>query len=213
MVNETVPKDILDKLNAGITISGVDLDIRDLTSVSDSVEVKQATAANLKTEIYNPAGSVLGIANYGYDGSNWESLNTDTNNRLLTSPTQTSTKTHNVYTFNEWLMENGTFRGDGKIAQDTTTTLYTVPGGKVFYLIATAVQFRHSTATYGAAYIKVAGKIVLYLESTNLDKDHGETAMNFSIPIKLAAGQVIEVRSVAAALIAVGSFAGYEVDA
>ena len=28
MVTETVPKNILDKLNAGITISGVDLDIR-----------------------------------------------------------------------------------------------------------------------------------------------------------------------------------------
>ena len=29
MVNETIPKDILDKLNAGIEISNVDFDIRD----------------------------------------------------------------------------------------------------------------------------------------------------------------------------------------
>ena len=129
MTNETVPKDILDKLNAGISISNVDfdirdlssaqdevkaiiradtaaaqtndlkitldgesvdvtatdLDIRDLTSVSDSVEAKQATFANLKTEVHAPAGTVIPTGIYGYDGGAWETLNTDTNNRLLVS--------------------------------------------------------------------------------------------------------------------------------
>ena len=47
MVEETVAKDILDKLNAGIEITGTDVDIRDLTHVSDSVEAYSHKAGNL----------------------------------------------------------------------------------------------------------------------------------------------------------------------
>ncbi len=50
MVVETVPKDILDKLNAGIEITGTDLDIRPLTNATDSI-----TATN-----------------YVWDGSDWQ---------------------------------------------------------------------------------------------------------------------------------------------
>jgi len=89
MVNETVPKDILDKLNAGIEITGTDVDIRDLTSASDSVEVLQDTATDLKTEVHNAVGEVLLTGLYGWDGSIWETLNTDTNNRLLVAATGT----------------------------------------------------------------------------------------------------------------------------
>lgn len=87
MVVETVPKDILDKLNAGITITGVDLDIRDLTSASDSVEVIQDTFADCKVEAHAAAGEVLLTGIHGWDGSLWETLNTDTNNRLLVAAT------------------------------------------------------------------------------------------------------------------------------
>jgi len=84
MVNETVPKDILDKLNAGIEITGTDVDIRDLTSVSDSVEAKQGTAANLKTEVHAPAGSGLPTLTYGSSdgGTTWWPLAVDTNGKL-----------------------------------------------------------------------------------------------------------------------------------
>jgi len=87
MVNETVPKDILDKLNAGIEITGTDVDIRDLTSVSDSVEVLQDTSADCKVEVHNAVGEVLLTGLYGWDGSVWETVNTDTSNRLLVAAT------------------------------------------------------------------------------------------------------------------------------
>ena len=84
MVNETVVKDILDQLAVGITITGVDLDIRDLTSVSDSVEVKQGTAANLKVETHAPAGSGLATLNYGSSdgGTTWYPLKVDASGNL-----------------------------------------------------------------------------------------------------------------------------------
>jgi len=48
MTVETVPKDILDKLNAGIEISNADFDIRDLNVAQDEVKavVRADTAAN-----------------------------------------------------------------------------------------------------------------------------------------------------------------------
>jgi len=84
MVIETVLKDILDLLNAGIIITGTDVDIRDLTSVSDSVEVKQATAANLKAEVINPPGTGLMIFCYGSSdgGTNWFPTAVDTDGHL-----------------------------------------------------------------------------------------------------------------------------------
>ena len=84
MVNETVAKDILDQLAAGITISGVDLDIRDLTSASDSVEVLQDTATDLKTEVHAPAGSGLPTLTYGSSdgGTTWWPLKVDASGKL-----------------------------------------------------------------------------------------------------------------------------------
>lgn len=84
MVNETVPKDILDKLIAGVPITATDLDIRDLTSVSDSVEVKQGTAANLKAEVVNPAGVGIQVLSYGSSdgGTTWYPMAVDTNGHL-----------------------------------------------------------------------------------------------------------------------------------
>jgi len=84
MVNETVLKDILDTLNAGIEITGADVDIRDLSSTQDSVEVKQSTAANLKAEFVNPAGTGLMILCYGSSdgGTNWYPFSVDTDGHL-----------------------------------------------------------------------------------------------------------------------------------
>ena len=84
MVFETVSKDILDKLNAGMIISGVDLDIRDLSSDQDSVEVKQSTAANLKAEVINPPGTGIRTSDYGSTdgGSTWVAIKVDVDGHL-----------------------------------------------------------------------------------------------------------------------------------
>ena len=84
MVKETIPKDILDKLNVGIEITGTDVDIRDLTSVSDSVEVLQNTATDLKTEVHAPAGSGLPTLTYGSSdgGTTWFPIKVDASGKL-----------------------------------------------------------------------------------------------------------------------------------
>ena len=50
-----------------VTVQATNLDVRDLTSASDSVEVKQATASNLKAQVQNIAGT--GLTNLGYGSS------------------------------------------------------------------------------------------------------------------------------------------------
>jgi len=84
MVNETVPKEILNKFIAGVPITATDLDIRDLTSVSDSVEAKQGTAANLKAEVINPAGVGIQVLSYGSSdgGTTWWPMAVDTDGHL-----------------------------------------------------------------------------------------------------------------------------------
>ena len=84
MVKETVSKDILDKLNLGVGVTATDLDIRDLTSASDSVEAKQSTATNLKAEVINPPGTGIQVLSYGSTdgGSTFIPLKVDADGHL-----------------------------------------------------------------------------------------------------------------------------------
>jgi len=61
MVEETVSKDILDKLNAGIEITGTNVDIRDLTHASDSVEVYHHKVATMTHGAVSVTGAVTTI--------------------------------------------------------------------------------------------------------------------------------------------------------
>ena len=65
-------------------VSATDLDIRDLTSASDSVEAKQATAANLNAAVVNAAGTGLTTLGYGTSdgGTTWYPIAVDTSGHL-----------------------------------------------------------------------------------------------------------------------------------
>jgi len=192
MVNETVPKDILDKLNAGIEITGTDVDIRDLTSVSDSVEVLQDTASDLNAAVVNAAGTGLTTLRYGSSdgGSNWypEKLGV--------------------------LADTGTLVGNSSYAVDGITTLYTVGAGKILYVISATLGFwMVDVGANNFCYLKLNGVSVMSIYGTDTQDDQNVTTSNFTIPVKLTAGQTIQIQSESADLQAYGSFAGYLIDA
>ncbi|GAH18087.1 unnamed protein product, partial [marine sediment metagenome] len=75
---------ILDKLNAGIVISGTNVDIRDLDSSQDSIEVLQDTAADLNAAVVNAAGTGLASLSYGSSdgGTTWYPIAVDLQGHL-----------------------------------------------------------------------------------------------------------------------------------
>jgi len=213
MVNETVPKDILDKLNAGIEIIGTDVDIRDLTSVSDSVEVLQDTYADCKVEVHTADGTILPTGIYGWDGGLWETLNTDTNNRLLTKPTQTTTKQLYTYSFNEWIMENGTKIGGFDTADDTAVTIYTVPANKAAYITSMGCGAVGEFAAELAVKLIAGGIVSLLFYTVGANIGTSTVTSNPTIPIKLTVGQTVQVQTTSGDFLGVGFFTGYEIDA
>ena len=255
MVTETVPKNILDKLNAGITIEGVDLDIRDLshtqdsikigdgtdflaidaagkigvssmptvtvqgtdidirdlTSASDSVEIIQDTFADCKVEAHAAAGEVIPTGIHGWDGGAWETLNTDTNNRLLVSA---PIKTHNIYSFNEYLADNGTFFAKHSNGSGTTNTIGTVPANKIWYITAATLSYITTSTTSGQYVIlQISGDTVAQLFCPDADNLTQAISLSFPIPIKLTATQTAVFNSSGAQAYGEASIIGYEVDA
>ncbi len=208
MVNETVPKDILDKLNAGIEITGTDVDIRDLTSVSDSVEVLQDTATDLKTEVYAPAGSGLSTLSYGSSdgGTTWYPIKVAATGVVSTDATITD----------PWkaVVDTGTLIIRQQGCNNSQTTLYTVPANKVLYVTAASLSWLNSTIiTHAHVNLKIGGYTALELEASETDEDHDTISMSFPLPIRLPAGQIIYVKSWTSGLIGDASIVGYLVDA
>ena len=234
---DTTPKKILDKLNAGIEISNVDFDIRNLSSATDSVEVKQATATNLKANVTIAASQTIavtnataanlnaavvnaagtGLTNLGYGssdgGTNWYPNKTGTDGVQQVS--QSSTKTHNVYTFNEWLMENGTLIKAAASVSEGTSAIYTVPANKILYLTSLTISASMLGAGTGTCSIKFDTTIVLglYLQASSGQDANQVTTSNPTIPLKLTAGTAINVYSPAATIGVYGSIFGYLVSA
>ena len=171
MVVETIPKDILDKLNAGIELSNVDFDIRDLTSVSDSVEVMQDTFANCKVEAHSAAGEVILTGAYGWDGGFWETLNTDGANRLLVAATGTFWQATQPVSGTFWQVTQPVSATDLDIrnltaALDVVTTVETKATNMIYNAVSitsevTAILTAHSTRT--GFIIVNAGAQTVYL--------------------------------------------------
>ena len=171
MVVETIPKDILDKLNAGIELSNVDFDIRDLTSVSDSVEVMQDTFANCKVEAHSAAGEVILTGAYGWDGGFWETLNTDGANRLLVAATGTFWQATQPVSGTFWQVTQPVSATDLDIrnltaALDVVTTVETKATNMIYNAVSitsavTAILSSHSTRT--GFIIVNAGAQTVYL--------------------------------------------------
>ena len=128
--------------------------------------------------------------------------------------TQASTKTHNVYTFSEWLMENGTKVSGYAESGGELTTVYTVAGGKVLYILSLTLSYGNSAAAVNSTVYAQAGGInIVTIRTVDDSKEHAEVVSNFSPPLKLTAAQTVKVYSSNAAQLTGVSFVGYLVNA
>lgn len=113
-----------------------------------------------------------------------------------------------------WLfVEEGVLRANEGSAVNTTTTMFTVPQNRVFYLIGMMLgHLNFGLPTSASVRYKVAGNFVLNYDVPDLADDQKVTSMSLSIPIKMTGGQTIQLISDDAATRALGTFIGYEID-
>jgi len=113
-----------------------------------------------------------------------------------------------------WLfVEEGVFRADEDSAVNTTSTMFTVPADRVFYLIGIMLgHLNTGTPTSASVRLRVAGNFVLNYDVPDVQNDQKVTSMSLAIPIKMTAGQTILLISDDTETRALGTFIGYEID-
>ncbi len=164
-----------------------------------SIKYTEPSPVNLP----EPLPKAQEVLNYVWDGSAWQVMKSDSDGNIqvdvLTMPnvtvssmptttvTQSATKTHNVYNFLEYLMENGTLIIErGELTGVGTDTIYTVPAGKTFYLNFAQIRGKCD----GYIYINTNASIILGLSWLTAEAlQHAESS--FAIPIRLPAGSTI----------------------
>ena len=125
--------------------------------------------------------------------------------------TQPTTKTHNVYTFNEWLADNGTLKLLQGSVENDSETLYTVPTGKVFYLTSCNLNILNNSGAANGGSIRAGGIAILGI--TPINGTSLTNSASFPIPIKLTADQTVQIFSNALNTKTSGRAQGYEISA
>lgn len=111
------------------------------------------------------------------------------------------------------VIEQGAIIGDDGGAVNQTLDLYTVPSGKVAYIISVQVNILNSnTGAEPSGIIVIAGRNVMRVQVDDVDGAQANQGLNFSIPFKLKVGEKVQVISNAASCEVWGSFAGYEIN-
>jgi len=111
----------------------------------------------------------------------------------------------------QWIVDNGTLKLlDGEVTNGTTT-LYTVPAGKIFYMISMNLSSKETNSSTGAVNGKAAG--IVFIANVLQANDTFNYSGSFPIPIKLTAGQTIQVISYGANIYGALRVQGYEVSA
>lgn len=116
----------------------------------------------------------------------------------------------------KWLVQNGVLTRNDNLANDSESTIYTVPAGKTLYVFMMYVSFQNEAALAGQGEVVlsftsgVAGKVnVFVLLPSKADNAHDVMSMTFPVPVKLNAGDLIQIASDRANLEAHGGFVGY----
>ena len=165
-------------------------------------------------KVVNPSGAGLKTLNHGSTngGTNWYPHKVDASGHV--SVKQATIKTHNVYSFHEYLAENGTRIIQAREQTNSAASIYTVPAGKVFYLCSAQLSSYLGASTSSAAKLYNAiPNWILYLKSQTIDSGAQSSTVNFTIPLKFTAGQSINVSSSSVACLAIGMITGYIIDA
>jgi len=112
---------------------------------------------------------------------------------------------------NDFIQDRGTFRSGSNFVTNGTTTLFTVEDGTVFYLIAAVIHVAVDAVNVDSnAFMLVKGLNILRARSEGITDFTADLPLNFSIPIKMIAGERIQISSGNANLVVTGSFTGYE---
>lgn len=114
----------------------------------------------------------------------------------------------------DFLINNGTRIMKTATINNATTTIYTVPTGKKFYLLAAMVANHNATGTGGLGadlYIDATSSMIIAMKSD--DSDAQNISMSFSVPMLLLVDQDIIGKCVTAGNTSQHTIIGYEVDA
>ena len=112
------------------------------------------------------------------------------------------------------LADDGTLRAAENSAVNTTSTIYTVPANKVFYLTSAMLMYMNNGVSSSAdAILKVNGMDLLLMRTPDEANAHDVVSINPTIPLKLIATQIITIHSDDAQTRAVGTISGYEIAA
>ncbi len=111
----------------------------------------------------------------------------------------------------KYIVQNWTLTMNDNLANDSETTIYTVPAGKTLYVFMIYIVCQNEGALAGPsiAEIKIKGINVLSLLPGEADNGHEALSFTFPVPIKLVAGELIKIASDRANLEAHGGFVGY----
>lgn len=113
----------------------------------------------------------------------------------------------------QFLVNSGTRRISSVSVTNGLVTFYTVPTGKEFYLFSSMLSYITTAATETIASFRIGQIISLVMVSPATADVQNAVTSSPAAPIKMVAGEVIELSSGGGDLKATGSFVGYEIDA
>ena len=112
------------------------------------------------------------------------------------------------------IVQNGTLVIQGGSATDELKTIYTVPSGKVLYITAMHLSYIQEGTTAGTVFIQLANSYIpTALDSNASNGDHEAVTLSFPIPIKLSAGDDVNLYSSSSTVKAEGFIIGYIMNA
>lgn len=115
--------------------------------------------------------------------------------------------------FNSFIVNNGV-RITNRGATTGEATIYTVPAGKIFYLVYAELSVFYVAAFSGTINLDIGSfgtRFMVINTSSGNTVTHNVTAP-FTTPIKFIEGEIIRVTSNSANLVATGLITGYELD-
>lgn len=122
-----------------------------------------------------------------------------------------------LQSFNEVLREEGVFKAfEGDRTGTGYGNVYTVPVGKIFYLISAMLEYRTDHAnppSSGYGVLLINSMPILRLNPPDLISIEGVTSVSPRIPVKLYPGETIKVYSGDAKVFVQGVVSGYEIKA
>jgi len=113
----------------------------------------------------------------------------------------------------EWISARGKVVNGFKSVTDSTSTLYTVPENKVFFLISISMMSVNDAAiSISNSDFEVDDVPALTIQSGKSATGVGNESISFSIPMRLEAGKTLKIRSNRANCWVRCCYFGYEVD-